>query len=57
MPALVDGSVKNAQLVLDSYGLELGNIKYVPDSGAECGAGTTIRRTGYLAWQYDLQRQ
>ena len=31
MPALVDGSVKNAQLVLESYGLELGNIKYVPD--------------------------
>lgn len=31
MPALVDGSVKNAQLVLDSYGLELGSIEYVPD--------------------------
>ncbi len=31
MPALVDGSVKNAQLVLESYGLELGSIEYVPD--------------------------
>ncbi|WKN30538.1 PASTA domain-containing protein [Porifericola rhodea] len=31
MPDLVDGSVKNAQLVLQSYGLERGNIKYVPD--------------------------
>lgn len=31
MPNLVDGSVKNAQLVLQSYGLERGNIKYVPD--------------------------
>lgn len=31
MPDLVDGSVKNAQLVLQSYGLERGSIKYVPD--------------------------
>ncbi|WPP51408.1 PASTA domain-containing protein [Catalinimonas niigatensis] len=31
MPDLVDGSVKNAQLVLQSYGLERGNIKYVAD--------------------------
>lgn len=31
MPDLVDGSVKNAQLVLESYGLERGNIRYVPD--------------------------
>lgn len=31
MPDLVDGSVKNAQLLLESYGLERGNIKYVPD--------------------------
>ena len=31
MPALVDGSVKNAQLVLESYGLQLGSIEYVPD--------------------------
>jgi beta-lactam-binding protein with PASTA domain len=31
MPDLVDGSVKNAQLVLESYGLELGAIEYVPD--------------------------
>jgi eukaryotic-like serine/threonine-protein kinase len=31
MPRLVDGSVKNAQMVLQSYGLILGDIKYVPD--------------------------
>jgi beta-lactam-binding protein with PASTA domain len=31
MPDLVDGSVKNAQLVLESYGLNMGNIRYVPD--------------------------
>ncbi len=31
MPDLVDGSVKNAQLLLESYGLERGQIKYVPD--------------------------
>ncbi len=31
MPNLVDGSVKNAQLLLQSYGLERGEIKYVPD--------------------------
>lgn len=30
MPKLVDGSLKNAQLVLQSYGLLLGEIKYVP---------------------------
>ncbi len=55
MPALVDGSVKNAQLVLESYGLSLGNIKYVPDlaqnavleqrySGKPIGAGTMISK-------------
>jgi eukaryotic-like serine/threonine-protein kinase len=31
MPKLIDGSVKNAQLVLQSYGLLLGDISYVPD--------------------------
>lgn len=31
MPNLVDGSVKNAQLVLESYDLERGEIQYVPD--------------------------
>lgn len=31
MPKLEGGSVKNAQLVLKTYGLELGEIKYVPD--------------------------
>ena len=30
MPKLVDGSLKNAQMVLDSYGLLLGNITYAP---------------------------
>ena len=31
MPNLVDGSIRNAQLVLKTYGLVLGKIKYVPD--------------------------
>lgn len=31
MPKLVGGSVKNAQLVLKSYDLALGEISYVPD--------------------------
>lgn len=55
MPNLVDGSVKNAQLLLESYGLERGNIKYVPDlaqnavleqrfDGREIEAGTYIAK-------------
>nr|WKN36829.1 PASTA domain-containing protein [Tunicatimonas sp. TK19036] len=31
MPRLIDGSIKNASLLLESYGLEIGQIKYVPD--------------------------
>lgn len=31
MPRLIDGSVKNAQIVLESYQLLLGDIQYVPD--------------------------
>jgi beta-lactam-binding protein with PASTA domain len=31
MPRLIDGSVKNAQMVLESYQLLLGDIQYVPD--------------------------
>lgn len=31
MPRLIDGSVKNAQMVLESYQLLLGEITYVPD--------------------------
>jgi len=31
MPQLVDGSVKNAQVVLKSYDLILGDLDYVPD--------------------------
>ena len=31
MPDLIDGSVKSAQMVLESYGLELGGIQYKPD--------------------------
>ncbi len=34
MPNLVDGSVKNAQLVLKSKDLFLGSIRYVPDLAA-----------------------
>ncbi|MCK5705129.1 MAG: PASTA domain-containing protein [Cyclobacteriaceae bacterium] len=31
MPNLIDGSLKNAELVLKSYGLKRGDIKYKPD--------------------------
>ncbi len=31
MPDLIDGSLKNAELVLKSYGLKLGSIQYKPD--------------------------
>ncbi|RYZ51150.1 MAG: PASTA domain-containing protein [Sphingobacteriales bacterium] len=31
MPKLIDGSVKNAQMILKSYDLRLGQITYVPD--------------------------
>ena len=31
MPNLINGSVKNAQLILKSYDLKLGKINYVPD--------------------------
>ena len=31
MPNIINGSVKNAQLILNSYDLKLGEIKYVPD--------------------------
>lgn len=34
MPRLIDSSVKNAQLVLKSFGLELGEIRYKPDLAA-----------------------
>jgi len=33
MPCLVNGSIKNAQAVLRSYGLKLGQIKYKPALG------------------------
>jgi beta-lactam-binding protein with PASTA domain len=33
MPCLVNGSIKNAQAVLKSYGLKLGSIKYKPALG------------------------
>lgn len=31
MPDLVDGSVKSAHMVLESYGLDVGAIEYIPD--------------------------
>ncbi|MTI33451.1 PASTA domain-containing protein [Cytophagales bacterium RKSG123] len=31
MPNLIDGSLKNAKMILASYGLEVGNLQYVPD--------------------------
>ena len=34
MPKLINGSVKNAQLILKTYDLFLGKINYVPDMAA-----------------------
>ena len=34
MPNLIDGSLKNAELVLESYGLKRGKITYKPDLAA-----------------------
>ncbi|QMU29371.1 PASTA domain-containing protein [Adhaeribacter radiodurans] len=31
MPKLLDGSVKNAQLILKSYDLQVGEVRFVPD--------------------------
>ncbi|BDD04731.1 PASTA domain-containing protein [Aureibacter tunicatorum] len=31
MPNLIDGSLKNARIILESLGLKLGSIEYVPD--------------------------
>ena len=31
MPNIINGSVKNAQLILESYDLKIGEIKYVSD--------------------------
>lgn len=31
VPDLVDGSVRSAQIVLESYGLRVGNVTYLPD--------------------------
>lgn len=31
MPDLIDGSIKNAQMVMKSYDLKIGSIEYVPD--------------------------
>ena len=31
MPKLIDGSIKNAEMILKSYGLIMGDITYVPD--------------------------
>lgn len=53
MPNLIDGSLKNAELVLSSYGLKLGSITYKPDLASnavleqhsgdqEVAPGTTI---------------
>jgi beta-lactam-binding protein with PASTA domain len=55
MPRLEDGSVKNAQMVLESFGLVLGEIEYKPDlaqnavleqmhQGREIEEGTLIHK-------------
>ena len=54
MPNLVDGSVKNAQLVLKSFGLELGEITYQPNLAAnavlkQLYKGKPIEEGAYIA--------
>ncbi|MBC6988691.1 MULTISPECIES: PASTA domain-containing protein [Hymenobacter] len=55
MPKLVDGSVKNAQMILKSYDLQVGKIEFVPDlaqnsvlkqlvNGKEIAAGAPIAK-------------
>jgi len=55
MPKLIDGSVKNAELILKSYDLKKGEVKYVPDlqqnavlkqfvNGKEVKPGETIAK-------------
>ncbi len=53
MPRLIDGSVKNAQLVLRTYDLLLGDITYVPDIAANAVLeqfykGSTITEGEYV---------
>jgi beta-lactam-binding protein with PASTA domain len=53
MPRLIDGSVKNAQLVLRTYDLLLGDITYVPDIAANAVLeqyfkGNTITEDDYV---------
>jgi beta-lactam-binding protein with PASTA domain len=53
MPRLTDSSVKNAQLVLKSFGLELGEIRYKPDLAANAVLeqqfrGKTIEEGTYI---------
>src|SRR5690606_5035633 len=54
MPKLIDSSVKNAQLVLRSFGLELGEITYKPDLAAnavleQLHKGKPIEEGAYIA--------
>jgi eukaryotic-like serine/threonine-protein kinase len=54
MPRLIDSSVKNAQLVLKSFGLELGEITYEPDLAAnavlkQLYKGKPIEEGDYIA--------
>lgn len=59
MPKLIDGSVKNAQLILESYSLKMGKITYVPDiaqnavlkqqyKGKDIEAGEKIPKGAYI---------
>ena len=56
MPRLIDGSVKNAHLVLQSYGLELGEIQYVPDLAQKRRANTAVQGPGYFSGYTPLPR-
>lgn len=51
MPCLIDGSIKNAQAVLKSYGLKLGEIKYKPALGVN-----SVLEQWYNGEQYDCEQ-
>lgn len=43
MPKLVDRSLRQASSMIESYGLKMGRIKFVPDQCANCVLGQTIK--------------
>jgi beta-lactam-binding protein with PASTA domain len=43
MPKLIDRSLRQAMSMITSYGLKLGNIKYIPDQCVNCILGQQIK--------------